>query len=311
VVNARINFAPDRRLGQLFNAGASALLTAGGAFGFWQASQAQASPAFLLYLAPTLLAIVLALVFLYRLQALSKAGYALERDGIRLKWGLRVEDIPMDQVLWVQTSSQYQGKLPLPFPFWPGAVLGKRKLSNGTPIEFLSADFRRMILIGTSDTVYAISPADPGEFLLAFKRLAELGSLTSIPAHSQLPSFLLARLWADVPARSLVLAGLLLSLLLLGGVVLAVPAREWILLRPAPTADLNAYVPAIRLLLLPVLSSTFYLINFLGGLYFFRQIDWDTPDADVLRTLSYVLFGSGMATPILFIGAVFHILLKN
>lgn len=308
MVNTPVVFYPDRRPGQILNAGASALLIGAGILGLWQASQAQASPVFILYLFPALLAVVLAPVFLYRLQALNKASYAVERDGIRLKWGLRIEDIPMDQVLWMQMSSHYKGKLPLPWHAWPGAVLGKRLLPDQTPIEFLSAVRGQMVLIGATNQVYAISPAKPAEFLQAFTRLAELGSLASIPARTQRPSFLLKRLWDDSPARGLVLSGLALSLFLLVGVVLVIPSRTQIMLRPAPVDDLNSYVPSIRLLLLPVLNTTFFTANFLAGLFFFRKIDWPTTETNVMRALSYVLFGSGFTTAVLFTSAVLYIL---
>jgi hypothetical protein len=287
------------------------LLIGAGLIGLWQASQEQVSPIFLLYLLPALLAVILAPVFLYRLQALNRASYSMERDGIRLKWGLRIEDIPMDQVLWMQMSSQYEGNLPLPWHAWPGAVLGRRLLADMTPVEFLSASRGQMVLIGTSNQVYAISPEKPAEFLQAFSRLAELGSLDSIPPHSQRPSFLLKRLWDDIPARALLLTGFILSLMLFAAVVLIIPTRNLILLRPDPIEAMNIYLPSMVLLLLPVLSSIFYAVNFLGGLFFFRQIDWDTPDANVMRALSYVLFGSGLGTPLLFIGGLIHILWNN
>jgi hypothetical protein len=264
----------------------------------------------MLYLIPALLAIVLTPVFLYRLQALNKASYRMERDGIRLKWGLRIEDIPMDQVLVLQMSDHYKAKLPLPWHAWPGAVLGKRLLEDKTPIEFLSASRTQMVLICTPTQIYAISPAKPAEFLQAFTRLAEMGSLESIPPLSQRPSFLLKRLWDDAPARALVLAGLLFSLLLFVGVALVIPTRTLVQLRPDPSNGMS-FVPSIMLLLLPVLNSSFFAVNFLAGLFFFRQIEWKTPGTNVMRALSYVLFGSGFATPLLFIVAFIHILGRN
>jgi hypothetical protein len=311
VVNAPIFFYPKRLPGQIFNTGASVLLIGAGTFGFWQASQEQVSPIFLLYLLPALLAIILVPVFLYRLQALNRASYGIERDGIRLKWGLRVEDIPMDRIMWIQMSSQFKGKLPLPWHSWPGAVLGKRLLADMTPIEYLSASRRQMVLIGAANQIYAISPEKPAEFLQTFTRLAELGSLASIPPQSQRPSFLLKRLWDDAPARALVIAGFVLTLLLFAGVALAIPTRGLILLRPGHFESMNTYVPSIMLLLLPVLSSSFFAVNFLSGLFFFRQIEWEINDANVKRVLSYVLFSSGAGTPLLFLIAFFHILWNN
>lgn len=58
-------------------------------------------PVFLRYLLLAGLCLLPLPLLVYRFRALQRAHYILERDGIRLRWGLRAEDIPMDQVDWV------------------------------------------------------------------------------------------------------------------------------------------------------------------------------------------------------------------
>ena len=297
-------FYPDRRWGELFHILLILLLAVIGLWGLWQASRAEVGPAFLLYLLPALVAVILAPLLIYRLRGLERSGYILQRDGIRLRWGLRLEEIPMDKVVWVRSSDELQQQFPKPWLRWPGCVLGTRRLADAKEIEYMAAGARHLILINTPDRIFAISPAVPGNFLLTYHRLAELGSLTPIEAQSVYPGFLLARFWSDLPARYLVLSSLLLSLALLIWVSLVAPTRVHVLLRPVidqtvPPAP-DEYVPALQLLLLPVLNSFIFVANLLLGLFFYRR--------DENRVLAYLLWSGGMVTPVLFLVAVHFIL---
>jgi Bacterial PH domain len=297
-------FYPDRWLGELFHILLILVLAVIGLWGLWQASRAEVGPAFLLYLLPALVAVILAPVLIYRLRGLERSGYTLERNGIRLRWGLRLEEIPMDKVVWVRTSDELQQQLPKPWLRWPGCVLGTRRLAEAKEIEYMAAGARHLILINTPGRIFAISPAAPENFLLTYHRLAELGSLSPIAAQSIYPGFLLARFWSDLPARYLVLSSLVLSLALLIWVILVAPTRGQVLLRPVidqtvPSSP-NEYVPALQLLLLPVLNSFIFIANLLLGLFFYRR--------DENRVLAYLLWGGGMVTPVLFLIAVHFIL---
>lgn len=290
----------------LFQGAAILILVAGALFGFWQAFRAEVGPAFLLYLLASVLALALASLFAYRLQALRVAAYVLERDGIRLYWGLRIEVIPMDRVLWVRTDGQQPA--PLPRLRWPGAVVGKRELGDGTPVEFMAARAAPLVLIAVPERVFAISPDREDEFLQSFRRLMELGSLSPVPASSLYPMFLLARFWRNGPARVLTLSGLALSLALLVWVSLVIPTRPDIPLRFTAAGSPQAYTPSVRLLLLPVLNSAFFVFNLLGGLFFFRRAENSGDSAGLAQPMANLLWGAAVLVPLLFLFAVFFIL---
>lgn len=293
-------FQPARNTGYIFHAIAIVALSTLGMSGLWKASQAEIGPVFLLYLLPALLAITLVPWLGYSLYALRGASYRIERDGIRLHWGLRGEDIPMDRVLWVRPAGQLEAQLPLPWLRWPGSVVGNRRLPDSAVLEFLASQSANLVLIGTSGKLYAISPENPEEFLQVYLRFMELGCLTPIPAQSVYPNFLLARFWSDLPARYLLLSGLSLSLLLLVWVSLAIPGRAQVPLRLAVGNIPLEEAPSVRLLLLPVLNAFFFIADLLLGLFFFRQNE--------RKYLAYLLFGSGAATPLLFLLATGFIL---
>ncbi len=293
-------FYPPRRPGLFFHAiGMLLLLLAAGA-GMWQVSRATIGPIFLLALSPILLAIAGLPLLAYRVYALQTGAYALEREGIRLRWGLRYEDIPITTVLWILPAADLDRRLPLPWLRWPGSVLGKRTLTGVGEVEFMAARTKDLTLIATPGRLFAISPAEQGAFLHAFQRITEMGSLTPIQGRSIYPTFLLARVWSTAPARGLLLASLALSLALLVGVSLAIPTRAQISLGFLPDGSPGEPVPSVRLLLLPVVNTFFVLIDLLMGLFFFRRED--------SQPFSYLLWSSGALTPFLFLIAVFLIL---
>lgn len=293
-------FLPPRRLGILFHVALIILLAGAGFLGILQASLAESGPVFLLYLLPSVLAAGLVLYLGYRVYALWVALYGLERDGLRLRWGLRYEVIPMDRVLWVRLASELENPLPLPGLRWPGNIIGVRHYPDGTSLEFMASQLDSLVVIATPGRVFVISPRNTGEFMQTYQRLAELGSLTPLAPHSVYPAFLLSRSWSDIPARAMILINFLLSLVLLMWVSLAVSQHAEIALRLSPGGSALEYQPAIRLMLLPVINAFFVLVDLLLGLFFYRRSEY--------RPLAYLLWGAGSLTPLLFLGAVYFLL---
>ena len=276
------------------------VLLAMGVLGLWQAAQAPIGLGFLLFLIPILLALIFVPLIAYRTYALWRASYLLERDGIYLRWGLREEIIPMDAVIWVKPSQDLEISIPRPWLRWPGAVLGVRKLPEGKPLEYLAASTTHLILIATDESLYAISPANDAEFMLAYQRFAELGSLTPLTPFSGYPANLLRRVWASPFARYLLLIGFLVAILLLVYVSLNVPSNQTISLGFEPDGTPSSPVTSVFLLLLPLLNGIYFLINVLAGLYIYRSQDrW---------ILAYLLWGSGLLTGLLFFVAAVLIL---
>jgi Bacterial PH domain len=261
-------FEPDRSLGLVFHFFAILLLIGISAWGIWQAVHSAIGPLFLLYLTPALLSIFLIPLLAYRLYSLLGAYYQIERDGMRLRWGLRMEDIPMDSLVWISPDTELERKLPLPWLRWPGAVLGVRRTAQSETIEFLASRSRRLVVIATQDKIYAISPTPPEIFIQNLRSFMELGSLSPVAARSIQPSFLVIRIWEHVSARILILAGVALNLALLVWVSVAIPARASIMLGFASISD---PVPSVRLLLIPVISGFFFLADLFLGLFFYRR----------------------------------------
>jgi hypothetical protein len=293
-------FRPVRRGGTVFQAIFLALFIFAGLVGFWQAFQANIGPVFLFWLLPVLVSFAVVPVLAYRFYALQQATYTLEREGIRLRWGLRMEEIPIANVLWVNRASQLSAPLPLPRLHWPGGLLGRRHLAGAGEIEFMASSPKDLVVIATTVKYFAVSPENPETFLLAFQRCIEMGSLFPLQARSVYPTVLLIRVWQSKPARALLLGGGLLSLALLVWVSLAIPGQAQLVFGFRPEGVSGDIVPAVQLLLLPILNTFFFLTDFFLGLFYFRK--------EESQSIGYLFWAAGALTPLLFLLAVWFIL---
>jgi hypothetical protein len=294
-------FNPPRRLGTIVHLVLVAVFLGTGVLGLLQMAEVQAGMAFLASIVPVALALVLAPFLFYRLLALQRSSYVLERDGVHLTWGLRGEDIPMDAVMWVGDARDLDYPLPRPFTSLPGSVLGTRTLPDGKPVEYLASSQRGLVVIITPQRAFAISPADAAGFLSAFRRLAEYGSLAPVEARSVFPQVLISRSWADRWTRILLVVGLVLALALLAWVSLEVPKHAQIALRISESgASPEDLVPGIQLMLLPVLNMAFFAADLVLGLYFYRH-----PET---QPLAYLVWGGSVLASVLLLLGVYYIL---
>lgn len=286
-------FQPPRRTGLLIQGGMALLLLAAGGYFFYLATQDPSGLDFLLHMVIALALFAPLPIILTRLYALLTSVYILRRDGLMIRWGLRREDIPLNDIEWIRPATELGFRLPLPWLRWPGAVLGARHVPELGQVEFMAADVPHMLLVATPEKVFAISPEDANAFMALFRNVNELGSLAPLEAQSVYPRLLLGRIWDDRMARLLTLISMGVGLVLLGVVVIAVPGLgtiSWT--TPGSTA------PAERLFLLPVLDGLILLINLLFGMFIYRQ------GAD-RQIAAYLLWGSaGLTGLLLLIGSL-------
>ncbi|PWB56650.1 MAG: hypothetical protein C3F13_00840 [Anaerolineales bacterium] len=284
----------------LLHGGGVILLGLIGTFGVWRASLSETGPTFLLYLLIAIVAIAILPGLIYRMYALQQARYILARDGISLYWGLRREEIPINTIAWVVSTDQNRIALAKPLIRLPGAVLGTQTQPDGKKVEYLASRDTNLVMIVTIDRLFAISPADVPNFLNTYRRLSEFGSLAPIESASIYPTFLLSRSWADRPARILLFTSAFLALALIVWVSLVIPNHAATALRLTPEGQAVEFVPGLRLLLLPVLNTFFFIADLLLGLFFYRRKD--------TQSLGYLMWASSALTSLLFLGAVYFII---
>lgn len=292
-------FLPPRRRGLIFHLLSGVFLLTGSAGCLVVALQQQVGGTFVLLLLFSLVLFAPLPVIFYRGYALMNASYSLERDGLRIRWGLRGEDIPLPEIEWVRPASELGFNLPLPAFTWPGALLGTRAIAELGPVEFLASETSTLLLVAAANKVYAISPENMRAFVRTFQRTIELGSLVPLKAYSTRPAAFARRVWDDRPARVFLIAGLVLTLVLLVQVSLLIPGRSAVSLgfdmqgQPLPPG------PSEQLLLLPVLGIFAYVANLVAGIFFYRREE-DRPAA-------FLLWIASAFTPLLFIAGVFFL----
>jgi hypothetical protein len=300
-VDEQYVFFPPNRSGAVFHLSSITILTLAGAWGLWNAFRVDLGATFFLYLLPFMFALPLVPLLIYRLSSLENASYTLERESIRLRWGWRIELIPMPKVQWVRTAVDLGRSLPRPRLRWPGAVYGTRRYPGGRmDIEYMASTTKGLLVIATPEKFYAISPANTDNFLMTYQHFTEMGSLLPPPARSVYPTNLIARLWGTRPARNLVLVGALLSLSLLIYVSISISSIEYVSLGVAPNGEPRTPIPSVRLTLLPVLNYFVYMLDLLLGFAFFRRAE--------TQHLAYLLWGTSIFVSILFFTAVLFIL---
>ncbi len=286
------HFIPARRRGYIFLGALLAAAAGGSGIFFWAALRPQGGGAdVVLNLVLSVGLVTPVPLLIYRLYSLSQAVYTLDRDGLRIRWGLRAEDIPLPAIEWVRPANELGFALRMPLGGGLGAYLGTVRVEGLGAVEFVASDPRTMLLVATPSKVYVISPEDSKGFLRAFRRVIELGSLSPLASLSLRPVAFVERLWADQPARWMLVAGLVLLVVLALVVALRIPTLSAVSLgfdvqrRPLEPG------PAESLLLLLVLGGFAYVVNVLAGVFFYRR--------DFSRPIAYLLWGAGVMAPLL------------
>ncbi|MGB7875474.1 MAG: PH domain-containing protein [Anaerolineales bacterium] len=294
------HYPPPKQLGLLIHILLILILSGLAGWGIWNLTFTEVGPNFVIFLLDTLLALVPLPLFIYRAYALSRANYILDRDSLEIRWGLRDEDIPLNDIEWLRPASDLSAPLRLPWLPIPGAVLGTRRHPDLGVVEFLAADPRNLLLVATSKRVYAISPSNAAKFAQTFARTIEMGSLLPADAKSVYPSFIFSRAWENPFIRFLWLAGLFLNIGLAVWVMLTIPTLNQVSLGFAPSGATLPPSPASQLILLPIESSFLFLMGLFAGMYFFR---WETH-----RVLAVIIWASSALTSLLFLLAVLFII---
>jgi hypothetical protein len=266
----------------------------------WLASRQPVGPPFVTYV---LLAAVLFFPFpllAYRLYALQRANYNLDRNRLAITWGLRVEQIPISDIEWVRPWDVLAVHPPLPLLRLPGSVVGIRHHPDFGTIEYLASEARSLLLVATSDQVFAISPSDPASFVQTIQRAIEMGSLSPSAHESVHPSFVVVEAWGSALARYLWLAGLFLNIGLLAWVSLIVPSLGRVALGFGPSGAPGQQVPAVALILVPAVSLFCCALGWVAGLGFYRRQDH--------RILAHVVWASGVIATLLFLLGVMFLI---
>jgi hypothetical protein len=299
----RLSYPPPKRSGLMLQGAAAVLFAAAGLIFFYFASREALGLVFVALLLGGLACAAPAIMLVRRVQALRNADYQLDREGLRIIWGVREEHIPMDQIQWVRLEETLEAPLALPRWHWPGAVLGKKKHATWGEMEFLASRGEELVLIGAGKRVFVISPEGRDDFIQGFREMIELGSLKGMKARSIDSAYLMQEIWQSSRAWMLLAISALLNL---GGLLVAAwqaPQIDTISLGFTPRGAPLPPVPGVQIFLLPITSLTFFAATFvLAGAA--QRRDPSSP-------YPFILFGANLLASALFITALIIILARN
>jgi hypothetical protein len=298
-----MDVAPPRALGVLI--GVILLLAglAGIAVGVGQLAQATISPALLLWAGLPIAGAALSAMAAYRLYGLLTARYVLNRNGIGIRWGLAVEEIPLPIVRLERPSEPLWSHLrPQGVLRWPGCVVGSGDVTGLGTVEFFSSRGADGILLLVSpERTLAISPPNLEAFQRSFTEAVRQGVLDPVQPSSTRPDLFLARLWRDPLARGLLFIGISLPLVLLGFLGLRAGSLPDLVPFGFDTQGTpDALVPPGRLLLLPLIGGLCWAVDLALGSAFYRRV------AD--RPVAYGLWGVAVVVDLLLWGAALSLL---
>ena len=205
-------FPPPKQRGLLIHGIILFILLVVVTIGFIQLTSADVGPAFLIWLLVSLAAFAPIPFFAYRVFALYRASYEIDRDSLAIQWGLRVEDIPLSDIEWIRPAEDLTNPLNLPALPLPGALLGMRRHPDLGSVEFIASDPKKLLLVATAKRVFVISPDNPAGLAQTFARATEMGSLAPAEAKSVYPSFIVSQAWESGMARYLWLSALFLNI---------------------------------------------------------------------------------------------------
>ena len=294
------HFPPPKQRGLIVHGVVILALAAIAVIGFINLTRADVGPAFLVSLLVALISFTPIPFFVYRAYSLFSADYHLDRDSLSIKWGLRIEDIPLSDIEFIRSSEDLTTPLLLPVLRLSGGLLGMRRHPDLGPVEFLASDSKKLILVATARRVFVISPENPAALTQTFARATELGSLTPAESKSVYPSFVITQAWASGLARYFWLTTLFLNLGLFIWASLIIPSTPLVALGPQFAGSVLETVPSSQLIIFPVASLLLSVAGWIAGLYFFR---WDKQ-----RVLAFILWGSSMLMSLLFLLSVLFVI---
>lgn len=286
-------FLPNRSRGITLHVIIILLLMGGCAVLVWQAFQQSGGVLLVVDLLGAVVLLGLLPFVGYRGYALINGIYSLKRDGLRIRWGLRAEDIPLSEVTWVRPATDLEVPLKLPAFSITGALLGFVDHPDLGQLEFIASDARDLVIVATVDHYFVLSPERKDEFVQRFQRALEMGTLTPMEAYSAIPAAFLRQVVLDKYGRALIPAGFGLTLSLLVIVGLSISSRTTVSLGYDPNGIPLPPVAANHLLLLPVLGVLLYIIGTVAGVFFYRR-----PES---RPVAWLVWTGSLITPIILI----------
>lgn len=285
-------YTPNRTKGMRFLIILAGLIATSLGFSMVRSGSEQNQNLFFVWVGLAIVLMIPLALLLYRAYTLGTTRYILSRDALDLRWGLRRELIPLNQVEWARPQTDFQSKLPLPWFRLPGSIFSKLDITGLGPTQFLAVSPINNILVNTRRQTYVISPQESSKFVQEIKRYSEFGQSRPVEPLSTSFATIWSDIWRDERAKTFITLGLILvgvAWLTAAGLIATFPQVTWV--------DLTM-VPSNRLVLPAILATLFWLADLATGLFFYLR-------GSVAKPLIYLLWAASFVTSVILIAAMF------
>lgn len=208
----------------------------------------------------------------YRLAAALTLTYAIDRNGLYIRWSGNQAIIPLDRITTIDIGA---GPVFLPFGLFQrvGTYWGSAFASDTPLYLYATRPPGECLIIYTPDAAYAVSPADPEAFVQDLEQRRNLGATKTMQPSLEYGRMFHYSFWRDRTVLALVVAALLINLLALALIAAAYPSLEPLVeMRFDATGEVAELRPRHQTLFLPLAALGLSLLNVAAGLALYQRL---------------------------------------
>ena len=195
------------------------------------------------------------LFFVFQIFQITRSKYVMNREGLTVYWGFQKMVIPVQEIQWIRPYDQMGYTIPLPSLEKIGILSGRIFFGDLGDILFFATSSKNAYLIGTTQEVLFLSPADAAAFEKGIQEAVYQGSITPLERKNiQIAS-------PTKEIRSHPQLYIPLGLGILFTVVLFVLFGFTISMKDSIRVGFVLFEPAAGMVILPAITAVFSTLN--------------------------------------------------
>ena len=195
------------------------------------------------------------LLLVFQLFQIARSSYVANREGLTINWGFQKMVIPIQEIEWIRPYDQMGYSIPLPFLGKIGIFSGRLFLENLGDILFFASSLKDAFLVGTTQEVLFLSPANPQAFEKGIQEAVYKGSITPLERKD----IQIASPTREIHSHPQLYIPLGLSILFSVGLFILFGFT--LNLKDSIQVGFVRFDPAAGVVLLPIISAVFTTLN--------------------------------------------------
>ncbi|MGE3857434.1 MAG: PH domain-containing protein [Dehalococcoidia bacterium] len=242
--------------------------------------------------------LAVAAVFAYWTYSLATLSYALDRNGLVIRWGITRQVIPLSAIERLVPGTAV-GVPSVQGVSWMGYHIGRADIARIGNVLFYSTHQtpEQVLYVMTTERNYAISVPDPAAFARQIQVRQDLGPTAEVSHHVERTLSAVQGFWGD--RGGWLLAGLAIAMCAAAWLVLAaqygdLPETVRVFFPPADRNPLSETNSRDILLHIPRAATVVLTLDLVAGVLMYA---WD-------RTVARLVLGAGIAVQVGFLVAL-------